>query len=160
VSLTTAQLEFLASKGLSFADAIELSRLADPVDNRSSAAKRQARYRNAKRNERDVTSDVTPPLNDNISNPPRSVTSSDEEDNGAIIDPAKIVFDSGVALITAAGKSEGQARAWLGKKRQQHGDADLIAAIGMAKREGAIDPIPWLERCLGQKQRAQPTVPL
>lgn len=33
------------------------------------------------------------------------------------VDPVKIMFDSGVDLITSAGKSQGAARAWLGKGR-------------------------------------------
>lgn len=149
MSLNAATIRLMIAKGLSAEDIADIAESMEvTADNRSSAAKRQARYRNAKRNERDVTRDVTPPPNDNISNPPGSVTSSDEEDNGDFADPAKIIFDAGVSLITKSGKSANHARSWLGKKRKEFGDSALIAAIGNAKREGAIDPIPWMEKVL------------
>lgn len=76
-------------------------------------------------------------------------------DTGAAapFDPASIIFKSGVALITAAGKSEAHARSWLGKARRDYGDEPLIAAIGAAKREGAIDPIGFMQRALRHKSR-------
>ncbi|MEW6626568.1 MAG: hypothetical protein AB1431_07250 [Pseudomonadota bacterium] len=70
------------------------------------------------------------------------------------VDPVKIMFDSGVDLITSAGKSQGAARAWLGKARKDHGVEAVIAALGRAKREGAIDPIPFMEGCLRQRVRS------
>jgi len=71
VSLNAAALRLLAAKGLTLEDAAELAEAMEPA--RSSAAVRQANYRErkkAKRNGRDVTRDVTPPLNDNILIPP------------------------------------------------------------------------------------------
>lgn len=78
------------------------------------------------------------------------------KDTGASapFDPAAIIFKSGVALITAAGKSEAHARSWLGKARKDYGDGPLVAAIGAAKREGALDPIAFMQRSLGHKSRA------
>jgi hypothetical protein len=78
----------------------------------------------------------------------------------APLDPVKVMFDSGVALITAAGKAEGSARAWLAKARQNYGAEAVIVAIGCAKREGAIDPIPFMEASLRARARtrAEPVV--
>lgn len=59
MSLNTAQLEFLASRGLSIADAIELSRLGD-VRKDPTAAERQRRRRDKVKAERDMSRrDVT-----------------------------------------------------------------------------------------------------
>lgn len=71
-------LEYLAAKGLTFSEAIELARILESsVKPKSKAAIRQARYRERKDAESvtsDVTSDVTNPPNDIYSNPPPSVT--------------------------------------------------------------------------------------
>lgn len=64
------------------------------------------------------------------------------------IDPAKLLFDSGVALLGLAGIAEAKARPILGKWRRAHGDEAVIAALGTAKREGAIDPVSFIEACL------------
>lgn len=74
----------------------------------------------------------------------------------AASDPAKVMFDAGVSLITGAGKSEPVARSWLGKSRKAHGVEAVIAAIGAAKREGAIDPISFMEACFATRARASP----
>lgn len=69
---------FLARKGLSLDEAIELARILEAAPKpKSKAAIRQARYRARKEAENvtsDVTSDVTPPLNEYISKPPPSET--------------------------------------------------------------------------------------
>lgn len=69
-------------------------------------------------------------------------------------DPVKILFDSGIALITKAGKGEAQARTWLGKARKDYGTEAVITMIGRAKREGAVDPIPFMEAGLRANKRA------
>ncbi len=65
-------------------------------------------------------------------------------DAGASSDPAKVMFDSGVALLTAAGVNRHNARAMVGKWRKDHGTEAVIAAIGRAQREGAIDPVAFI----------------
>ena len=69
---------YLAAKGLSFNEAIELARILESAPKpKSKAALRQARYRERKEAESitsDVTCDVTNPPNDIYSNPPPSVT--------------------------------------------------------------------------------------
>jgi len=65
-----------------------------------------------------------------------------------VIDPAKLLFNSGIALLRDAGIAEARARPILGKWRQAHGDEAVIAALGRAKREGAIDPVSFIEASL------------
>lgn len=74
-----------------------------------------------------------------------------------VIDPEKIMFDAGVALLKASGKSETAARSWLGKAKKVHGAEAVITAIGRAKREGAMEPIAFMEGCLQGKARAGPS---
>lgn len=76
-------------------------------------------------------------------------------DNGQV-DPAKLMFDAGVSLITATGKAESTARSWLAKARRDHGEEAVIAAISRAKREGAIEPISFMEVALKARARASP----
>lgn len=63
----------------------------------------------------------------------------------ALIDPEKVMFDAGVALLTSCGKSPDSARKWLGKAKRDHGAEAVITMIGRAKREGAPDPIAFME---------------
>lgn len=76
----------------------------------------------------------------------------------ALIDPEKVMFDSGVALITSCGKSADTARKWLGKARRDHGTEAVITMIGRAKREGSPDPIAFMEGGLRARARASPEV--
>lgn len=72
-------------------------------------------------------------------------TPEPDKDAPDVIDPTKILFDSGVALLTKAAVTERNARTMLGRWRRQFGDEAVIAAIGTAKREGAIDPVSFIE---------------
>jgi hypothetical protein len=65
-----------------------------------------------------------------------------------LIDPTKVMFDSGIALLGTKGIPKEKARPLLGKWRSQHGTESVIAALGAAQREGAIDPVPFIEKCL------------
>lgn len=65
----------------------------------------------------------------------------------AAADPAKIMFDAGIRLMGDAGVPERQARAIIGRWRTQHGAEAVIAALGRAQREGAIDPVSFIEGC-------------
>lgn len=62
-------------------------------------------------------------------------------------DPTKVLFDSGVAILTEAGIKEANARSILGKWKKAHGAEAVITAIGRAQREGAIDPVAFIEGC-------------
>jgi hypothetical protein len=75
--------------------------------------------------------------------------------NGAVPlpDPEKIMFDGAVAMLTAAGKSETQARSITGKWKRDYGAEAVISALARAKREGAIEPVSFIEGCLKQRGR-------
>lgn len=62
-------------------------------------------------------------------------------------DPVAVLFRAGRELLAEAGISGKQAGNILGKWRRDHGDAAVIAALGRAKREGAIEPVPFIEGC-------------
>lgn len=64
--------------------------------------------------------------------------------NGAT-DPEKVMFDTGVRLLVAAGKSQAQARSLIGKWKRDQGAPEVIAGIGEAVRLGITEPVAWLE---------------
>lgn len=72
----------------------------------------------------------------------------------APIDPVKVMFDSGRSLLMSAGKSREAAGKLLGKWRSDHGPEAVITALGQAQREGAIEPVAFIEGCL--RRRARP----
>jgi hypothetical protein len=72
----------------------------------------------------------------------------------APVDPAKMVFDNSVNILTAAGFAEGKARGIVGKWRRDHSDEALLAAIGRCQREGAVDPVAYIAGAL-RFQRGQ-----
>lgn len=165
MSLNAAQLEYLASKGLTLADAIALAKLADAPRSRSSGAERQARYRERLRNAdsvtesvtSDVTSDALPPPNDIYSNPPPTppvisnemtspVTSSDEGEES--LKPEHVVAAwnetaTRFGLPTVRKLTEQRRRA-LNARIRQHSIDEWTEAIA------AIERNPWLH---GQNDR-------
>lgn len=60
-------------------------------------------------------------------------------------DPEKVMFDSGIRSLGDAGVPAAKARPLLGKWKRDHGAAAVIAALGAAQREGAIDPVGFIE---------------
>lgn len=64
--------------------------------------------------------------------------------NGAA-DPEKLMFDSGIRLLTAAGRSEANSRSLIAKWKQAHGAPEVITAIGEAVRLGITEPVSWFE---------------
>jgi uncharacterized protein YdaU (DUF1376 family) len=80
---------------------------------------------------------------------------SEDKSSGADapVDPVKVMFDSGRALLVAAGKSPDAAGKILGKWRGDFGVEAVIAALGQAQREGAIDPVAFIEGCLRHRTR-------
>ncbi|MES3155035.1 DUF1376 domain-containing protein [Sphingomonas faeni] len=70
-----------------------------------------------------------------------------------IVDPDKVMFDGGISLMARAGVLEPKARQLLGKWKRDHGTPSVIAALGAAQREGAIDPTSFIERALRNGQR-------
>ena len=64
-------------------------------------------------------------------------------------DAASIVFRQGLGwLQQASDRSAKHCRSLLGRWRGQVGDEMLIAVLGRAQREGAIDPVGWIEKAI------------
>lgn len=80
-------------------------------------------------------------------------------EKSAASDPVKLMFDSGRELLCGAGKSNAAAGKLLGKWRKEYGTSDVIAAIGNARREGAIDPVSFIEGTLRFRQKRGATAP-
>ena len=70
-------------------------------------------------------------------------------------DPAAVIFTDCLAVLTDGGVPIKQARSLLGKWRKQHGDEAVIAATGKAKREGAVDPVAFIEGCFRHKRKVE-----
>lgn len=70
-------------------------------------------------------------------------------------DPVKVLFDAGIRILGASGIDGKRARQMIGKWRSAHGDEATIAALGRAQREGAIDPISFVEGCFRFSETAK-----
>ena len=78
---------------------------------------------------------------------------------GAAPDPAKHMFDSGVAMLGRSGIAEARAREMLGKWRRDYGAGAVIDALGRAQREGAIDPLGFIQGALRFSREARASRP-
>ena len=66
--------------------------------------------------------------------------------NAKPIDPVKLIFDKGIALLTGAGMPEQSARAFIGKLRQEHRDVKVLEALVLAETEHPASPVEWLTK--------------
>lgn len=74
-------------------------------------------------------------------------------------DPAKVMFDSGISLLGAAGIPATKARPIIGKWKADHGAESVLVALGKAQREGAIDPVSFCQGIFRQDKKAKaPTI--
>lgn len=150
--MNAATIEVLIGKGLSASDLLDVARAMEAGAPKTAGAARQARYRERKKEAESVTGDVTrdasPPPNDNISNPPLPITD-------VIGDPEKVVFAAGVQFLGSCGISEQKARPLLGRWKRDHGAPAVISMLSAAKREGAIEPISFIEAGLRTRKQAQ-----
>lgn len=83
----------------------------------------------------------------------QSLTHSSEDkssDGEPSSDPVKILFDTGIAVLTTAGKSETQARSLIGKWRKEKGDAEVMAAFFDCRSHypPVSEPVEWLTKRL------------
>lgn len=97
--------------------------------------------------------DVTLPERDG--NPPETETETEVSVANATaaksiepVDPEKVMFDRGKAFLNTQGIAPGRSGPMLGKWKRDHGAEAVIVALGKAQREGAIDPISFIEGCL------------
>lgn len=65
-----------------------------------------------------------------------------------------LVFANGVALLTAAGVVEKNARSFLAGACKTHGEKAVLEALRACARDAPIQPIPWLQAVLQPRQRA------
>lgn len=61
-------------------------------------------------------------------------------------DPVKDLFDLGVALLTATGSDEKQARSLLGKWRKAKGEAEVLQALLDCRARSISNPVEWLTK--------------
>lgn len=80
-----------------------------------------------------------------------------EADKSTPPDPDKIMFESGRRLLAESGISSAKAGQLLGKWRKQSGTAQVIEALSRAKREGAIEPVAFIEGCLKYQAKQKAT---
>ena len=145
MNLSAEALLIMAAKGLSLEDVAAIVKANEPAEKpRTSAAKRQARYRQrqAEASQSDVTRDVTDPLKDN-SNPQDSVS---DETGVPPANPVKGVFDLGVSILVGCGHAEKQARSLVGKWRKGKSDAEVLTGLLDCQRLNISSPVEWLER--------------
>lgn len=70
-----------------------------------------------------------------------------------LVDPEKLMFDQGIRLLAAGGVAEAKARTLLGKWKRDHGPPAVISALGTAQRQGAIDPVSFIEGIFNHGKR-------
>jgi hypothetical protein len=92
----------------------------------------------------------------------RKIPDAEASGATALIDPVKAMFDAGIRLLASAGIAEPKARSLLGKWKRDYGEIAVMAALGKAQREGAIDPVSFIQGCFRAKEREYepPRIPL
>lgn len=124
-----------------------------PVDEQ--AERRRAKDRERKAVERlrksAESADAPPAPPSNPPGPPNTSPLTPRSDASAsggeppLPDPSKVMFDHGIRLLGMAAVPEGKARGLIGKWKRDHGEEAVIAALGRAQREGAVDPVAFIE---------------
>lgn len=71
-------------------------------------------------------------------------------------DPRKSVFNSGIRLLGQAGYNPKQARSLIGLWLKDHGDGEVLSALGKAQREGAIEPVEFIQGIFRHKRQREP----
>jgi Helix-turn-helix domain len=65
---------------------------------------------------------------------------------GAGADPVKELFDAGVALLVASGRTDRQARSLIGKWRKSRTDGDVMTGLIECRARAITEPVEWLEK--------------
>ena len=68
--------------------------------------------------------------------------------NGGAGDMVKAIFSTGVSLLTAAGVPERQARSFIGAKRKQYHDSQMLVVLSRCQVEQPSDPLGWITKAL------------
>jgi hypothetical protein len=152
MSLNAAALKLLAAKGLSAQDIVELAEALESTAQRSSAAVRQARYRDKRRDERDVTRNVTHPPKEQDQTP-HSVSDETGGEPPAV-DPVAEMFDLGVTMLKSQGVEAKQARSIVGRWRKGgRQDGEIVAALVEAKQRAVTNLVEWMPKRLNGSGR-------
>lgn len=77
-----------------------------------------------------------------------NATGADCAEKPPPVDPAKLMFDQALSLLTGAGVAEKGARSLVGRWRKQYGTGAVIEALGVAVREGVSDPAAFITKTL------------
>lgn len=97
-----------------------------------------------KRNSSDISANSPENGTRNKSEPVTEANAS-----GAAADPVKEMVDLGVALLTATGTTEKNARSLIGKWRKLKGDGAVLTALIDCRARAITQPIEWLEKRFG-----------
>jgi hypothetical protein len=86
--------------------------------------------------------------------PPDTETETDSSEANAsadvqVIDPEAVMWRHGRLYLQSQGVPAERIGSLLGKWKKAHGSEAVIVALGKAQREGAIDPVSFITRCLG-----------
>lgn len=87
--------------------------------------------------------------------------SSEAKASGTIVphpaaDFAKVIFDSGLAMLTASGRTERDARSVIGRWRKSNSDAAVLDVFRRAEIEQPSDPLEWIAKALEASHGKQP----
>lgn len=64
------------------------------------------------------------------------------------VDLVKVIFDTGLAMLTNAGQSPARARSIVGKWRKTHKDHVVLAALSRCQVEKPSEPVEWMAKAL------------
>jgi uncharacterized protein YdaU (DUF1376 family) len=106
-----------------------------------------------------VPTDAQRTFNDTDTDTDTDTDKEEKKDGGKPpIDPSKALWNAGHKLLIGSGISDNTARGMLGKWRREHGDELLAVALGKAQREGAIDPVSFIQGCFRTRSRDGPVL--
>jgi len=74
-------------------------------------------------------------------------------------DPVKQAFDGGIKMLGETGIPDKKARSLVGKWVSANGPEAVLVALGRAQREGAIEPVSFIEGCLKFSRKRQEPEP-
>lgn len=136
----------------------ELHKAGENQERRTQKAKKGAAARWSKQGDDDAPSNARsnatsiPEAMPNECAPP-SPYSVSKDTGQSPSDPAKLLFDAGVKLLTDTGQTEKSARALLGKWRGQVGDDEVRVAIAEATIANISDTVPYLTKRFAGKHK-------
>lgn len=64
------------------------------------------------------------------------------------IDVRKVIFDTGLSILTAAGRNDRESRSILGRWRKDFGDPAVLVCLSRSQTEDPSDPVEWMTKAL------------